>query len=64
MTEELRRVEAGFAWFERTLNTLDDSKLTHTIYAKNKEFAQVRLRTLRDEVLFLYHVLGIRDEAP
>lgn len=61
---EVQRCEAGFAWFEKTLRALDDSALNHTIYRKNKEFAIVRLQSLKHDVLFLYHALGIRDEHP
>lgn len=61
---DLRRAEAGFAWFESMLARLDDTRLRNTIYDRNKEFAQVRLRVLRNEVMFLFHALGIRDEHP
>jgi hypothetical protein len=46
------------------VQALDDSTLSHTIYQPNKGEALKRIRSLRHEVLFLYHVLGIRDEHP
>jgi hypothetical protein len=63
-TNDCRRMEAGFAWIERTVQALDDSKLSHTIYQPNKGEALKRIRALRDDVLFLYHALGLRDEHP
>lgn len=61
---ECRRMEAGFAWIERTVEALDDHRLKRTVYQPNKGEALKRIRALRAEVLFLYHVLGIRDEHP
>lgn len=64
VVDDCRRMEAGFAWIERTVQALDDSRLRHTIYSISKGEALKRIRALRAEVLFLYHVLGLRDEHP
>ena len=61
---DCRRMEAGFAWIERTVEALDDSCIKGTIHHHVKAEALKRVRALRFDVLFLYHVLGIRDEHP
>ena len=61
---ECRRMEAGFAWIERTVEALDDGRLKGTIHHHVKAEALKRIRALRADVLFVYHALGIRDEHP
>jgi hypothetical protein len=60
---DCKRCEAGFDWFEKTLGALNDAALKDTIYAGSKQMALMRMRALRDEVLFLYALL-IRETLP